>query len=132
MLNILDILLTLLHFSIIAFNLFGWIPRRTRKAHLASILLTAASWFILGIWFGMGYCPFTDWQWQVKTRLGETNLPPNFIEYMAEKLLHHDFSNETINILIAVCFIAAAGLSVYLNILLPLFKNRTAKNHDVA
>jgi hypothetical protein len=130
MLHILDFLLSFVHFAIIAFNLFGWIARRTRKAHLVSILLTAASWFILGIWFGTGYCPFTDWQWQVKTRLGETNLPPNFIEYIAEKLLHHDSSNETINILIAVCFVAAAGLSVYLNIISPLRKKKMKTNSD--
>ena len=66
MLQLLDVLLTIIHILIIVFNLFGWIPKRTRKAHLVSILLTAASWFVLGIWYGTGYCPFTEWQWKVK------------------------------------------------------------------
>src|SRR6266542_1558000 len=91
MLKFLDVLLTIVHLLIIVFNLFGWIPERTRKAHLISVLLTAASWFVLGIWYGMGYCPFTDWQWKVKTQLGERNLPDNFIEYYLEKITGHNF-----------------------------------------
>lgn len=127
MLRFLDVLLTLVHLAIVAFNLFGWIPRATRKAHLVSIVLTAASWFLLGIWFGMGYCPFTDWQWQVKERLGERNLPPNFIEYYAEKLTGRDYDPSFINMLITVCFALAAGLSLYVNFVLPRLKHRVKR-----
>jgi hypothetical protein len=119
MLQIADILLTILHLSIILFNLFGWIPKRTRKAHLVSIFLTAASWFILGIWYGIGYCPFTEWQWKIKTRLGERNLPDNFIEYYLEKMTGRNFSASFINTLILVCFCAAVVLSLYFNFILP-------------
>ncbi|MCW3107811.1 MAG: hypothetical protein JWQ09_2317, partial [Segetibacter sp.] len=59
---------------------------KTKKAHFISILLTAGSWFLLGIWFGWGYCPVTDWQWQVKEKLGEKGLPASFIEYYGEKI----------------------------------------------
>ena len=124
MLQLLDVLLTLVHLSIIAFNLFGWIPKRTRKAHLVSVALTAASWFILGIWCGMGYCPFTDWQWKVKSQLGEKNLPGNFIEYFLEKITEHNFSSEFINTLIAGCFFIAVILSVYVNFILPGSKRK--------
>jgi hypothetical protein len=115
MLQFLNILLTIIHLAIIAFNLFGWIPKATRKAHFVSILLTAASWFLLGIWFGMGYCPFTDWQWQIKEKLGETNMPPNFIEYFAEKITGKNFDSRFINNVTAICFALAAILSIYLN-----------------
>lgn len=115
MLQFLDILLTIVHLAIVGFNLFGWIPIVTRKAHFLSILLTAASWLLLGIWFGIGYCPFTDWQWQIKEKLGESNLPSNFIEYFAEKISGRDFDAQLVNNLIIVCFVLAAVISIYLN-----------------
>src|SRR5688572_4399772 len=119
MLVFLDVLLTIVHLAIIFFNLFGWIPKATRKAHLVSIILTAASWFILGIWYGMGYCPITEWQWRVKARLGETGMPSNFIEYMAEKVSGKDFSESLISGLTGGLFAAAAILTVYVNFFLP-------------
>ena len=122
MLNLADILLTALHVTIIAFNLFGWIPKSTRKANLVLQMLTAASWFILGIWYGAGYCPLTDWQWQVKERLGEKNLPSNFVEYLAEKLTGHDFDAGSISIVIAVSFGLAVIASLYVNIIPPRLK----------
>ena len=127
MLKLLDIFLSVIHLAIVFFNLFGWIPKRTRKAHFISILLTASSWFILGIWFGTGYCPFTDWQWNVKERLGERDLPPNFIEYFLEKIFGHDFSPGFVNTLIAVSFGAAALLSVYVNFILPAVKRKRGR-----
>ena len=124
MLLFLDILLTFVHLAIIMFNLFGWIPKATRKAHFISIVLTAASWFILGIWFGTGYCPFTDWQWKVKAKLGEQNLPANFIEYFAEKITGHDLPTSLVNTVIIVCFGLAAFLSVYVNFIQPAVRRK--------
>ena len=115
MLVFLDLLLTIVHLAIILFNLIGWIFLRTRRLHFVFIVLTAASWFILGIWFGMGYCPVTDWQWNVKEQLGERNLPSNFVEYFAEKITGYDLNEQLVNTVIGVCFAAAALLSVYVN-----------------
>ncbi len=115
MLQLLDLLLTIAHLAIIGFNLFGWIWPATRKAHFICILATAASWFLLGIWFGMGYCPITDWQWQVKTKLGESNLPASFIKYYADKITGKNFSSSFIDTITVVCFAVAALLSVYVN-----------------
>ena len=113
--RLLDIFLTFLHLAIIFFNLFGWIPISTRKAHLISILLTAASWFLLGIWFGIGYCPITEWQWNIKEQLGETNLPASFITYYGEKITETELNDETINIVTVVCFAFAVIMSLYIN-----------------
>lgn len=124
MLRFLDVIFTLVHLTLVIFNLFGWIPKATRKAHLVTIALTAASWFLLGIWFGMGYCPLTDWQWEVKEKLGEQNLPPNFIEYYAEKLTGRDYDTSFIGLMITICFALAAGLSLYVNFVLPRFNRR--------
>jgi hypothetical protein len=129
MLQFLDVLLSIIHLAIVGFNLFGWMPKITRKAHFVSIILTAASWFLLGIWFGMGYCPFTDWQWKIKEILGEKNLPANFIEYFAEKATCSDFDPEFINNVIAISFAMAALLSVYVNFVYPrLIKTRYLNN----
>jgi len=114
-LKILDILLTLFHFVIIGFNLFGWIWKRTRKLHFIVVCATAACWFILGIWFGIGYCPITDWDWQIKTKLGEQNLPDSFIKYYADKVMGRPVDANLIDTLTAAGFFIAASLSVYLN-----------------
>lgn len=126
MLPLLDLFLTLLHLLIIGFNLFGWIFPATRKLHFIFILLTGASWFILGIWFGIGYCPITDWQWQVKEKLGESNLPNSFITYMANKITGRQFSDAFIDRLVLGSFISAVLLSVYFNFL-RRSKGRTEK-----
>ena len=115
MLHFLDALLTLLHVLIITINLFGWILPATRKFHFAFIVITAFCWFILGIWFGMGYCPITDWQWRIKEQLGERNLPASFITYYINKITHKNFSDSFINIFTLIFFVLAALLSVYFN-----------------
>ena len=123
MLHFLDAFFTLLHVIIIAINLFGWIPPATRRFHFIFIIVTAFCWFILGIWFGMGYCPITDWQWRVKEQLGERNLPASFITYYINKISHSNFSDSFINLFTLIFFIAAALLSVYFNFI----KRRRAK-----
>jgi hypothetical protein len=119
-----DIILSIVHLAIIIFNLFGWIPKNFRKAHLISILLTAASWLLLGIWFGVGYCPVTDLQWEIKERLGEQNIPANFIEYFAEKIANRDFNPQLVNNAITISFIIVALLSFYFNFLAPSVRKR--------
>jgi len=115
MYTIYDWLFTVLHLVIIGFNLLGWIWKETRKLHFIFVLLTAGSWLILGIWFGLGYCPITDWQWEIKEKLGETNLPNSFIKYFADKITGNDISSNTIDVITALCFGTAVFLSVYLN-----------------
>ena len=115
MLLSLDIFLTFVHLIIIGFNLFGWIWPATRKMHFICVLVTAASWGILGIWFGMGYCPVTDWQWRVKEKLGEHNLPASFIKYYADKITGKSISSSLFDLVTAVCFGIAALLSIYVN-----------------
>lgn len=82
MYTLLDWFFTLLHVVIIGFNLTGWIWPSTRKLHFIFVLLTAGSWLILGIWFGLGYCPITDWQWQIKEQLGKPIFPIPLLNIM--------------------------------------------------
>ena len=115
LLKFLDILLTLAHFVLIGFNLFGWIWAKTRKAHLMTVAATTFSWFVLGIWFGWGYCPITDWQWKVKEKLGETNLPNSFIKYYADKISGKDIDPGVVDTTTLVVFLAVIILAVFLN-----------------
>ncbi len=114
-LKLLDVLFTLFHLAIIGFNLLGWIWPSTRKLHLICVAVTAGCWFILGIWFGIGYCPITDWQWQIKEKLGEHNLPNSFIEYCVKAISGNSISPTVVHNMTAVCFFLAVLLSVYVN-----------------
>jgi hypothetical protein len=115
MLRLLDILLTFTHLLVIGFNLLGWIWKRTRRLHLYLVVITAFSWLVLGLRYGMGYCFLTDWQWRIKERLGETNLPNSFITYYLQKITGKTFSNSLVDNTVAATFGIAALLSVILN-----------------
>lgn len=114
MLVFLDILFTIIHLGVIFFNLLGWIWKRTRKLHMAMILLTLASWFLLGIKYGFGYCFLTDWHWNVKRQLGEYNLPNSFVQYVFEEL-GLSIVPATTDFMTLIAFMIAIGMGLYLN-----------------
>lgn len=116
LLTILDHLLTLAHILVIGFNLTGWMWRKTRVGHRWMVGITAASWFLLGPWYGWGYCFLTDWHWQVKRALGETGLPGSFIKYMADKSTGGDIDSVWVDMLTLVAFVAVIGLTVVMAI----------------
>ncbi len=87
LLHVLDIFFVAFHSALILFVLFGWIVRPVRPLHLITVLLTGVSWFILGLFYGIGYCPLTDWHWNVLRQLGETNLPAAYVQYILKRLL---------------------------------------------
>lgn len=116
MYQFLDILFTVAHIVVIGFNLIGWIWQKTRRLHLLCVMLTALSWLLLGIWFGLGYCFLTDWQWQIKRKLGETDLPTSFIKYAVDQTTAWSTDPFWINIITAVSFVVVAVLSLILNI----------------
>lgn len=115
-LQLLDLFLYAAHILLIGFNLLGWIWKKTRKLHLIFVVLTALSWFVLGIWYGFGYCFITDWQWDVKNQLGQTRLPDSFITHFVNQLLGLSVNPELIDILTGVVFALVAILSVVLNL----------------
>ncbi|MCK4992787.1 MAG: DUF2784 family protein, partial [Bacteroidales bacterium] len=78
----LDIFFTFFHTCLVIFNLFGWIWKKTRRLNLICLLLTAASWFILGIFYGLGYCPLTDWHFNILRKLGHTDLPDSYLSFL--------------------------------------------------
>ena len=122
MLKLLDIFYTCIHLLIIGFNLFGWIWPKTRKLHLIVVTTSLLCWFGLGIWYGWGYCPVTDWQWDVKEKLGETNLPNSFVKYFADKITGRDFPPPLVDRATLICFIVAIIITIYVNFIRRSFK----------
>src|SRR3972149_1773945 len=116
MYNFLDKFLVVLHTVVVLFNLFGWVWQKTRIANLILLLLTGLSWFMLGIWYGIGYCPLTDWHWKVLRKLGEYNLPDSYIEYKIERITGLDLPGKIIDSSVIIFFFTALIISVYLNI----------------
>lgn len=114
-LRLTDLLLTLLHLLIIGFNLLGWIWKPTRKLNFICIVLTALCWFGLGIWYGLGYCPLTEYQWHIKELRGEQNLPNSFIKYMVDAIFGSNSNATFIDVLTGLSFFMAALFSVYVN-----------------
>lgn len=115
MLQFLDIFYSILHFVLIGFNLLGWIWSGTRKIHFVSLLVTLVFWYVAGYWYGWGYCPLTDWQWQVKYELGERNLPSSFVKYIADKITGGDINADLVDGVTFGLFMLVIALSVYVN-----------------
>jgi hypothetical protein len=112
---LLDIFLTILHIILILFNMLGWIWPKWRKWHLITMAATLLSWFVLGIWFGWGYCFLTDWHWNIKTSLGETGLPNSFIKYGIDQLTGGNIDTRLVDISTLALFLVAILMTIYVN-----------------
>jgi hypothetical protein len=98
------------------FNIIGWVWERTRRLHLFTVSLTAFSWFILGIWYGFGYCPCTGWHWQVRCELGLYDMPSSYIKFLIDALTGLDTSVQFVNYATVIIFLMVFLMSVYLNV----------------
>ena len=103
------------HIALILFNLFGWIPKRLRKWNLVALSLTAFSWFVLGIFYGFGYCFLTDWHWQIRGKLGYSTDSNSYIHFLITELLGVSIRENVVDIFTAAFFFAAFAMSVYVN-----------------
>jgi len=103
------------HVVITVFNLTGWIWKRTRKLHLIVVSVTFFSWVILGMFYGFGYCFLTDWDWEIKYKLGETGLPASFIKYFFDRYSHFQITAQAVDVGTAVAFAAILIITVYVN-----------------
>lgn len=112
---ILNFLFVIFHGGLILFNIFGWAWERTRRIHLITISLTILSWIGLGLIFGWGYCPCTDWHWDVKRHLGEQNLPASYIKYYADYLTGTNWDPLIIDLGTAAMGASALLLSIWFN-----------------
>ncbi len=114
------------HTTFTLFNITGWIFRKTRKWNLVTLLLTAFSWFVLGIWHGWGYCFCTDWHWNVRRHLGLHDQPQSYIHLLLLELTGHDFNESLVENTTLLIFLLSLFMSIWLNI-----KDRKHKKRQV-
>lgn len=110
-----DYFFLVFHTGLIVFNLTGWMWRPLRKWHLACIVLTFASWLLLGIWYGLGYCPLTDWHWDILRQRGKRGLPDSYVGYLLERLLGLSMKAELVDGFTVGFAVLALTLSIKVN-----------------
>lgn len=115
--QILNIFFFVFHTFLIFFNLFGWIWRKTRIANLITQSLTFFSWFILGIFYGIGYCFCTDWHWMVRRKLNIYDNFDSYIQLLVYKITGISLDLNTAVILAMTLFFISFIISIILNII---------------
>ena len=112
-LEIIDYFFILFHSLLILFNVFGWIVPKWRFANLITLSITAFSWFALGIWYGIGYCPFTDWHWRVRRLLGYHDHSNSYIHFLILKITGINLPENWVNATTLIVFLTAFFISIY-------------------
>ena len=123
MLSFADHIFFWLHILIVSLNLFGWIFPFFRKGHLWLVGATLFSWFVMGFWYGFGYCFLTDWHWQIKYQLGETGLPASFVKYFFDQYTPFHLTVSLVDWITGISYLIAIICSLYVN----FFKNHSSK-----
>ncbi len=126
MLAFLDVFFLVFHACFTLFNMTGWIWPRTRKAHLATMSLTAASWFILGIRYGWGYCFCTDWHWQVREKLGRPISSSSYIHFLMREVTGINMDPALVDYSTLGVFLFCLAMTVVLNVRDAAIKRRVA------
>ena len=114
--HIADVFFFIFHITLILFNLFGWIFKPLRKWNLITLAMTAFSWFILGIFYGFGYCFLTDWHWQIREELGYPTPYNSYIHFLIETLFNVHVSATLVDRATAIAFLAAVIMSITANL----------------
>ena len=112
----LDLFFTIFHSCLVFFNLFGWIWKKTRRLNLICLLLTAGSWLILGIFYGWGYCPLTDWHFNILRKLGYNDLPNSYLSFLFTRLTGMQIGQSLVDTVTMWGLIVALMISLYLNL----------------
>ena len=112
----LNIFFFLFHTVFTLFNMVGWFFPKTRKLNLFTLLLTAFSWFVVGIWKGIGFCYCTEWHWQVREQLGYTDQSRSYIHFLILKLTGINLSVSLVETVTVVLFALSLVMSVWLNV----------------
>ena len=114
--HFLDWFFILFHLLVTMFNLLGWIWRKTRKWNLITLIITGFFWFVIGIFYGFGYCPLTDWHFQVLYKIGEYPDTNSYIGYIIIRFFGLSINSSIVDYTTLSCFLVAFILSIVLNI----------------
>lgn len=113
---VLNPLFHVVHIAIVSFVLLGWLIPETRFAHLVLCLLTLGSWFLLGRWMGVGYCPVSDWHWKLKESIGEGRPAVTYIAFLLRKVTGMDIDSNKVNQVVVCATIGITMISLALNL----------------
>jgi len=108
-----DWLLTVAHVAVVLGFMFLWIPKSTIRLHRWIVGLTAASWLILGYFYGLGYCFLTDLHWQVKRSLGVRRLPSSFIKYAGDYVTGTSLPPRVVDAVAGAVFLVGCGAAIW-------------------
>ncbi len=114
--SLLNIFFFAFHTAFTVFNMTGWAFHAARRWHLFTMLITAASWFVLGIWYGWGYCVCTDWHWQVRAAMGIRDYSNSYIHFLILKLTGRNLNTSLVEQATLYVFLLCFILTVWLNI----------------
>ncbi len=112
----LDKFFIVFHSLLTLFCMVGWIWSKTRKIHLYLMVLIAFSWLFLGIWYGLGYCPFTEWHWQIRYRLGDIEMPHSYIKFLLDSLTGLKWNATMVDVGTGTIFALSFIMSIILNL----------------
>lgn len=70
----------------------------------------------MGIWYGFGYCPLTDWHYQVRMKLGHYDMPESYIKFLIQSIFGVDINQGLVDIVAFYILVLALGTSALLNI----------------
>jgi hypothetical protein len=123
----LNIFFFVFHTALTLFNISGWAFKKTRVLNLFTLLLTAFSWFVLGIWYGWGYCVCTHWHWNVREKLGYHDESNSYIHFLILKLTGVNLDPNLVDWVVLVIFLISLTMTVTLNIRENRNRNRKRK-----
>jgi hypothetical protein len=114
--EVLNVFFLVFHTGLLFFNLFGWIPRATRRWNLVTLGLTLLSWVGLGAFYGLGYCICTDWHWRVRRALGIHDPYNSYVQFLIADLTGLKVSEAFTYWLTAAAFAFAVVMSLWVNL----------------
>ena len=112
----LDWFFLVFHTVLLVFNMVGWMWPRWRKLNLMTLLATAVSWTVMGIWYGAGYCVCTDLHWQVRRALGFHDEASTYVQFLVQRLTGVIPAPGPTKWVSGVAFVAVLVLSIWLNL----------------
>lgn len=126
MLLLADVFFFVFHTGLMAFNGFGWMFRRTRRWTLYTLLATGFSWFVMGLWNGIGYCVCTDIHMGIRRARGIEDTAETYVQLVVQVLTGQFISADA-----AAAFTGGAFAVSFLGcILLVLRDNRRANAEE--
>ena len=132
MLVLLDYFLELFHSALVLFILTGWFFPKIREAHFWVLTATLVAWLVVGSWIGtIGYCPITDWHWDIKRALGERPPTGSFIKYVLDKVLGTDLNRNLVDAITGIGMAAVTLISGWMRLRKPVRKQNPEKQPSI-